>query len=92
MIYEVFARKSRGEPLRHIGNVNAPDDDLARVYAFNTYDEDRWFDMWITPRERMLEVFNVDRPIEAPQGFTAEPTTPDEDAVGAFGNVANAED
>lgn len=58
MIYEVFARKSRGEPLRHIGNLNAPDDELARVYAFNTYDEEKWFDMYVTPRDRFVEVFN----------------------------------
>jgi hypothetical protein len=58
MIYEIFARKSRGEPLRHIGNLNAPDDDLARVYAFNTYDEEKWFDMFVVPRDRFIEVFN----------------------------------
>lgn len=58
MIYEIFARKTRGEPLRHIGNLNAPDDELAKVYAFNTYDEEKWFDMYVTPRERFLEVFN----------------------------------
>jgi 1,2-phenylacetyl-CoA epoxidase PaaB subunit len=62
MVYEVFARKSRGEPLRHIGNLNAPADDLAKVYAFSTYDEEKWFDMWVVPRDRMLEVFNIDRP------------------------------
>ena len=58
MIYEIFARKTRGEALRHIGNLNAPDDELARVYAFNTYDEEKWFDMYIVQRERFLEVFN----------------------------------
>jgi hypothetical protein len=58
MIYEIFARKTRGEPLRHIGNLNAPDDELAKVYAFNTYDEEKWFDMYVAPRERFLEVFN----------------------------------
>lgn len=63
-IYEVFARKSRGEPLRHIGSVNASDAALARVYAFSTYDEERWFDMWVTPRESLTEVFNVDRPMQ----------------------------
>ena len=61
MIFEVFARKSRGEPLRHIGNLNAPDPELARVYAFNTYDEERWFDMWVVAREHLVEVFTADR-------------------------------
>ena len=32
MIFEVFARKARGEALRHIGNLNAPDAELARVF------------------------------------------------------------
>lgn len=57
-IYEVFARKSRGEPIRHIGNINAPDDDLARVYAYDTYDEEKWFDMYVVDRANLHEVFN----------------------------------
>jgi 1,2-phenylacetyl-CoA epoxidase PaaB subunit len=61
MIFEVFARKSRGETLRHIGNLNAPDPELARVYAFNTYDEERWFDMYVVERDHLKEVFTVDR-------------------------------
>ncbi|HEX2167706.1 MAG TPA: hypothetical protein VHG09_10785 [Longimicrobiales bacterium] len=69
MIYEIFARKSRGEPLRHIGNLNAPDDELAKVYAFNTYDEEKWFDMYIVPRDRFLEVFNrLDASAAEPEG------------------------
>jgi 1,2-phenylacetyl-CoA epoxidase PaaB subunit len=65
MVYEVFARKSRGEPLRHIGNLNAPDVALAKVYAFNTYDEEKWFDMRIVARNELHEVFtraDVDTP------------------------------
>jgi 1,2-phenylacetyl-CoA epoxidase PaaB subunit len=64
MVYEVFARKLRGEPLRHIGNVTAPDDELARVYAFSTYDEEKWFDMWVAPRNRLIEVFNRHEPAQ----------------------------
>ncbi len=60
MVYEVFARKSRGDRLAHIGSVSAPDDELARVYAHATYDEEKWFDMWLAPRDRFLEVFNLD--------------------------------
>lgn len=58
MIFEVFARKSRGEPIRQIGNLNAPDTQLASVYAFNTYDEEKWFDMWVVARDDLHEVFN----------------------------------
>jgi hypothetical protein len=50
--------------LRHIGALDAPDDDLAKVYAHATYDEERWFDMWIVPRDRLVEVFNADRPVD----------------------------
>lgn len=59
-VYEVFARTERGDPLRSIGNLNAPDAELARIYAYQTYDEERWFDMWVVPRDRFLEVFNAD--------------------------------
>lgn len=66
MIYEVFARKSRGESLKHIGNLNAPDVELAKVYAFNTYDEEKWFDMYVVPRSALEEVFTEDpgEPVE----------------------------
>jgi 1,2-phenylacetyl-CoA epoxidase PaaB subunit len=63
MVYEVFARKTRGDALKHIGAINASDDELAKVYAFNTYDEEKWFDMWVVPRDRFVEVFNIDRAI-----------------------------
>ena len=37
--YEVFARKTRLEPLRQVGAVVTPDDELAMAYARATYDE-----------------------------------------------------
>jgi 1,2-phenylacetyl-CoA epoxidase PaaB subunit len=49
--YEVFARKAREEPLRQVGSVVAPDEDLAAAYARATYDEERWVEMAIVPRE-----------------------------------------
>jgi 1,2-phenylacetyl-CoA epoxidase PaaB subunit len=49
--YEVFARKARIEPLHLIGSVVAPDDDLAAAYARATYDEERWIEMAVGPRE-----------------------------------------
>jgi 1,2-phenylacetyl-CoA epoxidase PaaB subunit len=52
----VFARKSREEPLRHIGYVNATDGDLARVYAWKTYDEQNWAEMCVIPRAAILPV------------------------------------
>jgi 1,2-phenylacetyl-CoA epoxidase PaaB subunit len=59
MVYEVFARKARGEPIRHIGAINAAYDELAKVYAYQTYDEERWFDMYVVPRSRLVEVFTT---------------------------------
>jgi 1,2-phenylacetyl-CoA epoxidase PaaB subunit len=55
-VFEVFARKSRGEPLRHIGYVNAMDGDLARVYAWKEYDEQNWEEMCVVPRSAILPV------------------------------------
>jgi 1,2-phenylacetyl-CoA epoxidase PaaB subunit len=49
--YEVFARKTRMESLRLVGSVVAPDDDLAAAYARATYDEERWIEMAVVPRE-----------------------------------------
>lgn len=61
-IYEVFARKDRGEPLRHIGYLDAPDEELARVYAWRTYDEENWFEMCIVPRASIIPVNRDDGP------------------------------
>jgi 1,2-phenylacetyl-CoA epoxidase PaaB subunit len=55
-VYEVFARKTREEPLRHIGYVNAMGGDLARVYAWKTYDEQNWIEMCVVPRSAILPV------------------------------------
>jgi len=55
-VYEVFARKTREEPLRHIGYVNAMSGDLARVYAWKTYDEQNWIEMCVVPRSAILPV------------------------------------
>jgi len=54
--YDVFARKARVEPLRHVGRVVAPDDGLAQAYARATYDEERWVEMVIVPRSAVITV------------------------------------
>jgi 1,2-phenylacetyl-CoA epoxidase PaaB subunit len=54
--YEVFARKARIDPLRHVGRVVAPDDDIAQAYARATYDEERWIEMIIVPRSDVISV------------------------------------
>lgn len=58
-VYEVFARRALGEPLRHVGSVAAPSDDLARVYARNIYDEESWIEMYVIPRAGLISVESV---------------------------------
>ena len=55
--YEVLARKLRTEPLRLVGSVVAPDDDLAAAYARATYDEERWIEMAIVPRRSITTLW-----------------------------------
>jgi len=61
-VWEVFAKKERGEALRHVGYVDALDAELARVYAWKTYDEERWFEMCVVPRASIIPVNRVDGP------------------------------
>jgi 1,2-phenylacetyl-CoA epoxidase PaaB subunit len=55
--YEVFARKTRVEPLHQVGSVVAPDDDLAAAYARATYDEERWIEMAIVRRDHFISLW-----------------------------------
>lgn len=55
-IYEVFARRKYEDSLTHIGNVTAPDDELAAVYARSIYDEWTWLEMIIVPRQSLITV------------------------------------
>lgn len=58
-VYEVFARRAEGEPLRHIGCVAASGDALARVYARSIYDEESWIEMYVVPRRAIIPVESV---------------------------------
>jgi 1,2-phenylacetyl-CoA epoxidase PaaB subunit len=55
--YEVFARKTRAEPLHQVGSVVAPDNDLAVAYARATYDEERWVEMAIVRKDDIIELW-----------------------------------
>jgi 1,2-phenylacetyl-CoA epoxidase PaaB subunit len=55
--YEVFARKTRVEPLHQVGSVVAPDDDLAAAYARATYDEERWIEMTIVRKDNVIALW-----------------------------------
>jgi 1,2-phenylacetyl-CoA epoxidase PaaB subunit len=56
MIYEVFARKDHHEELKHVGSVDASDDELAKVYAWALYDEETWVEMCVVPRAAIVPV------------------------------------
>ncbi len=55
-VYDVFARKDRGDQLVHIGYIDALDDETAKVYAWKTYDEERWFEMCVVLRTAIIPV------------------------------------
>lgn len=67
-VYDVFARKERGEPLTHIGYVDALDDETAKVYAWKTYDEENWFEMCVVPRVAIIPVNRDDGPFAKGKG------------------------
>ncbi|MFN2431816.1 MAG: hypothetical protein ABR599_03185 [Gemmatimonadota bacterium] len=53
-VFEVFAQIEPGGAISHIGNLNAPGLELAKVYARRIYDEERWSEMWVVPRGEIL--------------------------------------
>jgi 1,2-phenylacetyl-CoA epoxidase PaaB subunit len=63
-LYEVFARRTRDEPLGHVGTVNATSTDFARVYARTTYDEENWIEMVVVERAAMIPVIELEPLVE----------------------------
>jgi len=61
-VFDVFARKDRGDTLQHIGYIDALDVELARVYAWKAYDEHNWFEMCVVPRSAIIPVNRTDGP------------------------------
>lgn len=55
-VWEVFARQDARIPIRHIGRVDAPTVDDAVVYARTLYEEWKWTDMFIVPRQEIATV------------------------------------
>ena len=55
-LYEIFARQKREDRFEHVGTVQAPGAELARVYAWQTYDEAKWFEMIVAPRDAFQRV------------------------------------
>lgn len=56
MIFEVFARKDHHQELKHVGSVEAADEELAKVYAWSLYDEESWVEMCVVPRSAIVPV------------------------------------
>lgn len=56
MKYEVFTRINAGDDLMHVGCVEAPNDRLARTYAYTAYDEEDWAQMVVVRRDDLIEV------------------------------------
>lgn len=81
-VYEVFARKDRADRFEHVGTVQAPSAELARVYAWQTYDEAKWFEMAVAPRDAFCRVnreeapFTLGGPPPVGEGSEADFDTP----------------
>jgi len=58
-VYEVFAKVKPEDTLHHIGNVSAPTIELARVYAFATFQEFAWAEMFVAPRRAIVSVIPI---------------------------------
>ena len=85
-IFEVFARRKREDRFEHIGTVTAPGPDLARVYAWTTYDEQKWFEMAVAPREAFCAVNRPEAPFTvAPEPPVGEGSVADTDSPPGYG-------
>jgi 1,2-phenylacetyl-CoA epoxidase PaaB subunit len=52
-VYDVFSRIKRGDEIIRIGTVEAETEDLAKVYASFTYDEEKWVEMFVVRRTQI---------------------------------------
>lgn len=56
MNYRVFARINPGDDTMDIGGIEAPTDRLARVYAYDMYDEEDWDYLAVVREDNLIEV------------------------------------
>jgi 1,2-phenylacetyl-CoA epoxidase PaaB subunit len=54
--WEVFARQDARLPIRHVGRVDASNIDDAVVFATTLYEEWKWSDMFIVPRDAIEQL------------------------------------
>ena len=57
--FEVFARHQKDPAIQHLGMVRAVDAADAEVYAYTMYDERRWSELFVAPRERLIHVVDT---------------------------------
>jgi ring-1,2-phenylacetyl-CoA epoxidase subunit PaaB len=76
-VWEVFRQEKDGEPMRHAGNVRAPDRDLAVHYARELYSRrNESIRLWVVPRTEIADLSDpdllqppLDRSFKKPGGY-----------------------
>ena len=54
--YEVYGRGRQDPALWHLGMIRAVSLDDAEVFAYLTFDEQKWTEMVVVPREAVVDV------------------------------------
>ncbi len=76
-VWEVFRQEKDGDPMRHAGNVRAPDRDLALSYARELYSRrQESVRLWVVPRTEISDLSDpdllqppLDRSFKKPGGY-----------------------
>src|SRR4051812_16795426 len=76
-LWEVFRQEKDGDPMRHAGNVRAPDRDLALDYARELYSRrNESVRLWVVPRTEISDLSDpdllqppLDRTFKKPGGY-----------------------
>jgi phenylacetate-CoA oxygenase PaaH subunit len=76
-IFEVFRQEKDGDPMRHAGNVSAPDVELATHYARELYGRrQESVRLWVVPRTEITDLSDpdllqppLDRTFKKPGGY-----------------------
>lgn len=76
-VFEVFRQEKDGDPMRHAGNVVAPDLDLASHYAREMYSRrQESVRLWVVPRGQIIDLSDpdllqppLDRSFKKPGGY-----------------------
>lgn len=60
-IYEVFQQAREGDPMTHVGSLNAGDDELALQYARDLFSRrNEALRLWVVPRDTVAEIDDPD--------------------------------